>query len=139
MIALRRIPLFFLLLASLFVLTGMGGGTGAPAGSIPEVDEDIAARLTDRSGFTVELSNFSMEGNLFLSGMQGRGDVTIFFKEIAKISFNNPVGEEIPADIVLKDGKKLRLEVRKRALFYGNTGYGAYQVKARELSNIEFP
>jgi len=131
---------FLLLILSVFtLLTGMGGMNGAPEGTVPETDEEVSARVVDRGGVSVDLTTFSMDGNIFLTGMQGRGDVTIFFRDVGKVTFSEPSGDLVPTEVVMKDGKKLRLDVRKRAVFYGKTEYGAYQVKARDIASIVFP
>jgi hypothetical protein len=135
----RGVLIVVLSLAAAALLTGMGGLGGVPGGTVPKTDENIRARLVDRSGVTVELTQFSMDGDVFLEGSRGDGTMTVFFKEIAEIRFGAVAGEEVPAELMLKAGGRLQLEVRKRAVFYGSTGVGAYRVVARDVARIEFP
>jgi len=121
------------------LLMGMGGLGGAPEGTVPETDENITARVLDRSGVTTELTRFSMDGKVFLTGQRGNGEITVFFKNIRTLDFDQVAGEHIPAKLQLLSGKALDLEVKKRAVFYGSTGYGAFQIRARDVKRIEFP
>lgn len=121
------------------LLMGMGGLGGEPEGTVPETDENIRARILDRSGVMTELTLFSMDGKVFLTGQRGSGEITVFFKNIRELDFNKVVGENIPAKLQLQSGEVLDLEVKKRAVFYGDTGYGAFQIRARDVKKIEFP
>jgi hypothetical protein len=120
------------------MLTGMGDLGGIPAGTVPKTDENIKAQIVDRSGVSTELSSFSMDGQIFLDGRRGDGQMNIFFRELREIGFGKVSGEEVPVDLLLKSGSRLQLNVRKRTLFYGDTGYGAYRIPARDVSRIVF-
>lgn len=120
-------------------LMGMGELGGGPEGTVPETDEDIAARVFDRSGVMTELTRFSMDGQVYLAGQRGDGEVTVFFKDLRGVEFGKVVGETLDADLRLKSGETLRLGIKKRAVFYGSTGYGAYHIRARDIRRIEFP
>ena len=134
----RRVLMIVLALLAGAVLTGMGDLGGIPAGTVPKTDENIKAQIVDRSGVSTELSNFSMDGQIFLDGRRGDGQMNIFFRELREISFGKVSGEEVPVDLLLKSGSRLQLNVRKRTLFYGDTGYGAYRIPARDVSRIVF-
>jgi len=134
----RRVLMIVLALLAVAVLTGMGDLGGIPAGTVPKTDENIKAQIVDRSGVSTELSNFSMDGQIFLDGRRGDGQMNIFFRELREISFGKVSGEEVPVDLLLKSGSRLQLNVRKRTLFYGDTGYGAYRIPARDVSRIVF-
>lgn len=125
-----------LLIAAL--LSGMGGLGGTPEGTVPKTDENIKARLVDRSGVTTELSWFSMDGQVFVEGRKGDGQMTVFFRDLKDVGFGQVSGEDVPVDLVLKSGEHLQLKVRKRALFYGSTGVGSYRIPARDVSRIDF-
>ena len=134
----RRVLMIVLALLAGAVLTGMGDLGGIPAGTVPKTDENIKAQIVDRSGVSTELSNFSMDGQIFLDGRRGDGQMNIFFRELREMSFGKVSGEEVPVDLLLKSGSRLQLNVRKRTLFYGDTGYGAYRIPARDVSRIVF-
>ncbi len=134
----RRLLLIVLALLAAVMLTGMGDLGGVPAGTVPKMEEDIKAQIVDRSGVSTELRNFSMDGQTFLDGRRGDGQMNIFFRELREISFGKVSGEEVPVDLLLKSGSRLQLKVRKRSIFYGDTGYGAYRIPARDVSRIVF-
>jgi len=127
------------ILFTALLLTGMGGLGGEPDGKVPETTENVNARVFDRSGAVADLSRFSMDGNIFLMGKLGDGDISVFFKDLRAIDFDQVTGEYIPAKLQLDSGKALDLKIRKRAVFYGSTGFGAYQIRARDIKRIEFP
>lgn len=126
------------LVVVMLCLTGMGNLGGGPEGTVPKVDENIRVKVTDRDGVTIELSEFSQEGKLALDGTLGSAQMTILFKNMASADFS-PVEnkEEMTVSIKLKDGANVSIKIRKRLIFYGSTGYGAYQIKARDLKRIE--
>ncbi|WP_027714713.1 hypothetical protein [Desulfuromonas sp. TF] len=135
----KRFAVSMTILFTALLLTGMGGLGGGPEGTVPETKENIKARVFDRSGAVAELSQFSMDGNVFLMGKFGDGEVTVFFKDLRGVDFNQVTGEYIPAKLQLDSGDALDLKIRKRAVFYGSTGFGAYQIRARDIKRIEFP
>ena len=134
----RNVAVIVLALAALILLTAMGGLGGAPSGTVPQTDEDIRARLTDRSGTVVELTQFSLEGNVFIEGALGSGKVSVFFREIKSLQLSEAGPNDLTALLQLNSGESLRLTLRKRALFYGATPYGAYHIVARDVERIDF-
>jgi len=116
----------------------MGGLGGGPEGTVPKTTENIRVRLTDRAGVMTELTRFSMDGQVFLTGRRGEGEITVLFKTLERVDFDQVVGQEVPADLVLDSKKKIRLLVRKRIIFYGSTDYGAFRIQARDIKSIEF-
>jgi hypothetical protein len=135
----KRILATLSLLTAALLLLGMGDLGGAPAGSVPQTAENLLAVVIDRTGMRTELSHFSMDGTLFLEGTRGSGKLTVDFKKIAVVDFGKVSGDRVPVNLQLKGGEKLELMVPRRALFYGDTGYGAFKISARDLQRLEFP
>lgn len=128
-----------LLLLAAVILTGMGGVGGVPEGAIPETKENIRARVLDRQGIRTDLQRFSLDGKTFLSAARGSGSVTIPFGEILSIDFEDPSGNGIPVQVQLARGEKVSLQMERGAIFHGSTGYGSFQIRARDLRRIELP
>jgi hypothetical protein len=118
---------------------GMGGLGGQPEGSVPETDINIQAQVKDRVGATTSLSQFSMDGQTFLSALRGRGKLSIPFQQIDVINFGEVKGDQVMVDVRLKSGEALALTIRSRAQFYGSTGFGAFQVTSRDVASLDFP
>lgn len=135
----KRPVLLLLLLASVFICTGMGELGGQPEGTVPETDVRIEARVVDRSGTETSLNQFSMDGKTYLDAMRGSGQLTIPFQQLSLLTFGKVVGDDMTVQVKLKSGVDMDLKIRKRALFYGSTGYGAFVIKARDVARIEFP
>jgi len=117
----------------------MGELGGQPEGTIPETDVKISAKVIDREGVETSLEQFSMDGNTFLDTQRGSGQLTIPFQELASVSFGKVSGDRLSVEVRFKSGESMQLDVRKRALFYGSTGFGAFTIRARDLARIDFP
>lgn len=135
----KGLAISMMIVLTALLLSGMGELGGGPEGTVPETSENIKARVFDRSGTMAELTRFSMDGKVFLAGKIGDGEVTVFFKDIREVDFNQVTGEYIRAILKLASGKSLDLRISKRAVFYGSTGFGAYNIRARDVKRIEFP
>jgi hypothetical protein len=120
------------------LLMGMGNVGGSPEGTVPKTEENIRAQLIDRSGIANELTRFSMDGNVFLSGRRGEGQMSVFFRELKEVDFGAVSGNDVLADLLLKSGKQLQLKMHKSAVFYGDTGSGTYHLSAGDVSRIVF-
>ena len=134
----RGLTLVLLLMVALLCM-GMGGLGGQPEGTVPETDVRFQADITDRSGFTTSLNQFSMDGKTYLDAWRGQGKLTIPFQQIDTISFGETKGIEVTVDAKLKSGNVMTLTIRSRAQFYGSTGFGAFQIKSRDVASIDFP
>ncbi|TGU72125.1 hypothetical protein E4633_07335 [Geomonas terrae] len=132
----RRLMTAALVLVTTAVLMGMGSLGGAPEGEVPKTDENIKVQLTDRSGMKLELSRFSMNGKVFLEGKRGAGDMSVFFHDLKEVDLGPASGDTVPADLLLKSGHRLQLKIRTGAVFHGETGEGAYQISAPDVSRI---
>ena len=129
--------LLLLLVAAIF-LTGMGNLGGAPVGTVPKVEEEIKAKVTDQSGVVTTLEHFSLDGQTVIEGERGHGSVTIQLRDISTLTFlPTEVKDKISATIKLKNGQEVPLQLRKRLFFNGSTGYGAFIIRAAEVKLIE--
>jgi hypothetical protein len=138
-VGMKRGLFFLFIVAAALISMGMGGLGGQPEGSVPETDILIQANVKDRSGITTSLNQFSMDGKTSLDAWRGQGKLTIPFQHIETISFGEIKGDEVKVEAKLKSGNVMTLAVRARALFYGSTGFGAFQIKSRDVATIDFP
>lgn len=133
----RGFKLILVLIVAIFC-TGMGGLGGQPEGAIPETDVNIQAEVKDRDGVTTSLEKFSMAGKISLDALRGQGKLTIPFENIDTITFGDNKGDAVMIDVKLKTGETMTLQIRSRAQFYGSTGFGAFQIKSKDLALIDF-
>ena len=133
----RGLKLSLVLIVAIFC-TGMGGVGGQPEGTIPETDVNIQAEVKDRDGVTTSLEKFSMAGKISLDALRGQGKLTIPFENIDTITFGDNKGDAVMIDVKLKTGETMTLQIRSRAQFYGSTGFGAFQIKSKDLALIDF-
>ncbi|MBE0577421.1 MAG: hypothetical protein IH613_16190 [Desulfuromonadales bacterium] len=135
----KRGLIFALLAAVAMLCMGMGDLGGQPKGIVPETDVPIQAEIKDHKGITTSLEQFSMDGETYLDAWRGQGKLTIPFQNIDTLSFRELKGDEVKVDVKLKAGEIMSLTVRSRAKFYGSTGFGAFQIKSRDVDSIDFP
>lgn len=133
----RRAFLMFFSGLVLVCLTGMGNLGGPPEGKTPETKENIRVRLTDASGVVTELSHFSMDGRVFLDGTRGQSRLMVPLREIRKIEVEEVSGDEAVLALTLASSESVPLTIRKLTTFFGDTGYGALQVQAKDVRQIE--
>jgi hypothetical protein len=138
-VRMKRGLIFLLILAVAMLCMGMGGLGGQPEGTVPDTEVRIQADIKDRSGITTNLSQFSMDGKTYLDAWRGQGKLTIPFQHIDTITFGKLKGGEVAVEAKLKSGVVMNLTVRSRAQFYGSTGFGAFQIKSRDVDIIDFP
>lgn len=132
--------LFVVLLAVAALLCmGMGGLGGHPEGSVPETDVLIQADIKDHNGTATSLNQFSMDGKTYLDAWRGQGKLSIPFQNIDTIAFGERKGDEVKVEVKLKSGTVMSLSIRSSAQFYGSTGFGAFQIKSRDVDRIDFP
>ena len=134
----RGLILLLLMLIALPCL-GMGGLGGSPEGTVPETDVPIQADIKDRDGISTSLNQFSMNGKTFLDAFRGQGQLTIPFQHIDTVTFTEVRDEKLKVDVKLKSGDVMTLAIASDAEFYGSTGYGAFQIKAKDVYSIDFP
>jgi len=133
----RGLILAFVTLVAMLCM-GMGGLGGQPEGTVPKTDVRIQADIKDRDGISTNLNQFSMNGNTFLDALRGQGQLTIPFQHIDTITFKEVREEELKVDVKLKSGNVMTLAILSDAQFYGSTGYGAFQIKAKNVYSIDF-
>lgn len=131
----KIVPLF--VLVAIF-LTGMGNLNGAPVGTVPKVEEEIKARVTDQKDIVTNLVQFSLDGQTVIEGTRGNATVTIQLHDIDTISMRSIEEKEtISTTIKLKDGQEVQMQLRKRLFFNGSTGYGAFVIRAADVKFIQ--
>lgn len=117
----------------------MGDLGTAPREGIPTPENESHAVIVDRAENRVELERFTMDGKTAIEGTLGKGQVTIPFRNIRSIDFLQGKKNELPARLTLSDGREITLSVRQTETFFGDTGFGTYTIRARDLQKIQFP
>ncbi len=136
MAMMSRLGIVVLVMAAFFLL-GMGklDQTEKP-GEIPVPDKEISAMITDNEGLTLNLSQFSINGQTYLTGKLGAGRVAMPLGQIRIISLSiGPKG--LAAKVELADHSQMNLLLEKGALVSGRIKVGTYQVSLEHLKKIE--
>jgi hypothetical protein len=115
------------------------GGSESPPARIPLPAHDYRAIVEDQSGTRVEVTQVTFNGEVFLYGTFGEGQVTVPFDtiQIARIEPTDTDGKRI-AFVTLKDGSSVRMTVEADQPTYGRTVFGTYSIPIEKVRQIEF-
>jgi len=122
---------------SAFFLLGMGSmdQTDKP-GEIPQPDKEVTVNISDNEGQFLNLTRFSLNGQAFLTGKLGAGQVAIPLEHVRVISLL-PEGKEVLAKLDMVDGTILNVHMEKSMTAYGKIKYGTYKIALDRLRKIE--
>jgi hypothetical protein len=131
-----RLGIVVMVIAAFFLL-GMGKleQTEKP-GEIPLPEKEVSAMITDNEGLTLNLSQFSINGQINLTGKLGAGRVNIPLSQIRVISLTNG-SKGLVAKVELTDHSQMNLLLEKGAMISGRIKVGTYQVSMDQLKKIE--
>jgi hypothetical protein len=127
---LKRYLAICLLLASWFVLCGMGLFPEGPT-QVPKTKENFSATVYDTGGVSTKLSRFSIDADTFLPAKRGQGSLAIPFADIEEMSF-----QEGRVVVRLKGGQSAELTVDTRLNANGLSDYGPYRISLKGLSRV---
>jgi hypothetical protein len=130
-----RLGIVMMVIAAFFLL-GMGKlDQPEKPGEIPVPDKEVSASITDNDGVTLNLSQFSINGQTSLTGKLGAGRVTMSLSQIKVIFLSNgPKG--LTAKVELIDQGQMTLFLEKGAMVSGRIKVGTYQVSLDQLKKI---
>ena len=135
----RRATIATLLLLVLSALFLMAMGTGDSEGPtrIPEPEADYRVTLVDLEGTRVQLTQFSVGGQLFFMGRLGQGQAAIPFSRIKEVVVGKRQGV-LRAQVVLKKGAPVELKVKGSQEVFGKTEFGNFRIPLDEVRRIQF-
>ena len=126
-------------LASLLAtnVLAMGALGGAGNGGLPL--RDIRATITDVDGTRIEVNHLTVGGEGSLEGDLGRGRLKVALDQITRVTIASAGADRdrLNAVVSLRDGAPLTLVLRSSTTFYGQTGSGAYSIRARDLRAVD--
>jgi hypothetical protein len=118
------------------MLVGMGSGPGA---EVPTVEIDFKATVLDDQDISTKMHQASWEGNIFFTGLRGKGVVTISFAKVRKVvSVGLSTGTMKDFQVTLKNGDVVAVSFDVDSRFQGVTDFGTYRVIARNIKEITF-
>lgn len=131
-----RLPAVLLtLLCPLLLAMGLSDGAGPTR--IPEPQADFRVLLVDQQGTRVELSQFAIDGQSFVLGTVGQGQVAVPFEKVQALELNNQ-GGQLKARVTLKQGEPVSMNVTADLKATGKTDYGNFRIPLGEVSRVEF-
>lgn len=122
-------------IASPLVSTAGLFGTDAPS-RIPVPAKRFSATFEDISGTVVQtVSRTTFNGEVFVYGRFGAGQVTVPFDKIAEVRIEKAADPlKRIAIVTLKgDEEPVRVELEDDTPWYGQTRFGNYKVEVRDL------
>lgn len=124
------------LLCSLPLLLGMGFGDSQGPTRIPEPQSNYRVLLVDQEGVRVELTEFSVDGQTFVMGGLGQGQVAVPLEKVRAVDIVNQDGK-LKAKISLAQGAPVDLELDGNLKATGRTSYGNFRIPLSEVRRVE--
>lgn len=116
--------------------TGMGK---TPGPDVPTPEIDFKATVRDDQDIPTKLTRTSWDGNIFFTGIRGKGTVTISFEKVRKVSAMG-TGRDNKSDfqITLKSGDVVAVSFPNDARLTGATSFGTFRILAHNIKEITF-
>jgi hypothetical protein len=113
----------------------MGGMDENSVVNIPKTDRNFAVTLTDQSDVSMELERFSIDGQSFLTGKFGKSNISIGLEKIETVAFLSK-GNEVKADVRLKDGQLVEIMVDKKNACFGVSSFANVRIGVSDIKKI---
>ena len=123
----------FILICCLTLGMGSMGETESVKG--PEPDKNFAATLVDQDDISMELENFSIDGNTYLIGKMGKADLSIDFEKIRSILFVERGGQAM-AMVTLSGNKQVEVVVAPDVPCFGTSSFADVRITVRDIKKI---
>lgn len=110
-----------------------------PGPEVPTPDIDFKATVRDDQDVATKVSHASWEGNVFFTGVRGKGLVTISFEKVKKLSsMNSSNGNRSDFQVTLKNGDVVAVSLESDERLLGTTSFGTYRIAAKNIKEIVF-
>lgn len=96
--------------------------------------------MEDSAGTSVSLSRITFNGEVYLYGQFGKGQVTVHFEDITRVTFApGPDDDHRIATVHPKEGNSVELLIESDLPVYGKTSFGNYRIDVADLRILSFP
>jgi hypothetical protein len=117
------------------VTLGMGSIGDQKSIVAPEPDYNYTATLIDQSDASLELENLSCNGLTYLTGFQGRAQVSIDFRKIRSIFFFLE-DDKIRAGIEFTGGAKTDIFIENSMPWYGQSSFADVRIESKDIKAV---
>jgi len=136
MARLLHLAAVFLLLLSAPLVMAMTMGDSEGPTRIPEPEANYRARVTDLEGVSVDLTQFSIDGQVFFLGNLGDGNLAVPFDKFTSVELVRQ-GEMMLARLTMNQDKPVELTVKPGLKLYGKTQYGNFRIELGQVKRIQ--
>ncbi|HMV70320.1 MAG TPA: hypothetical protein PKA64_25995 [Myxococcota bacterium] len=133
------VPLLAVALAWPAAVLATGFGGDGPPTRIPVPARVFAATVEDISGASVELSRVSLDGEVFLFGLVGEGQLSIPFENLVEVRVE-PTGDAAKRIALARtaSGELVRMTVDSDVPCYGDTTAGHFKIELGKVRKVVF-
>lgn len=133
------VPLLTIALGYPLVVLATGFGGDDPPTRIPVPARVFDATVEDLSGTSVDVTRVSINGEVFLYGTMGEGQLSIPFEKLVEIRVE-PMGDEGHRVALARtvSGDQVRLVVESDLPCYGDTAFGHYKIEFSKVRKVVF-
>lgn len=104
---------------------------------LPQVVTNYKILLTDLDGYSIELTNISINNLLYLSGKHSKGDIIIDFKNVDKIIFKNISEKNVSAEVYMKNNEHINILLNGNLKLKGKSKYGIFSIMLKDIKEIK--
>lgn len=126
-----------ILLLCLFLLICGFGTFPEDENKLPQVVTNYKILLTDLDGYSIELTNISINNLLYLSGKHSKGDIIIDFKNVDKIIFKNISEKNVSAEVYMKNNEHINILLNGNLKLKGKSKYGIFSIMLKDIKEIK--
>lgn len=104
---------------------------------IPVPAREFSGELVDVGGTRVALSRLSLDGEVFVYGDLGRGQLSVPFEEVRSVAVGPAQDDEHRTlRVVTRAGAEVALVVEDDLPWFGRTPWGNYRIEVRDLAEV---
>lgn len=126
----------FLILCLFFLVCGFGIFP-EDENKLPNLITNYRLQLTDTDGYSIELTNVSVNNLLYLSGKHSRGEIIIDFKNIDKVTFKSENEKNVEAIVYMKNNERLNVIMNGNLKLKGKSKYGIFSIMLKDIKEIK--
>lgn len=134
---LARLLPALLVVAFVFLLSGMGGSGSKIVRNIPEPDRAFTVQIRDVAARTYTVEKFSIEGVTYLPSHLGKAKLGIDFKRIARVDIHEQ-GDNFTARIRFRDSTRQEVLLDPETTFSGQSKWGPIELGIEDIASLEF-
>jgi hypothetical protein len=103
---------------------------------LPDVITNYKMKITDTEGYSIELTNVSINNLLYISGKHSKANVIVDFRNVEKIIFKNGDEKNVEAVVYTKNSESIKMMINGNLKLRGKSKYGIFSIMLKDIKEI---